>query len=301
MWDKSLKDIAVEMYRAGKFESEISKEICVPKSTISEWIVNSNQFNLLPKIKNKRISARQSLKYRDARRVYREEGLNKEITILDSIMAGLYWGEGSKSNGIWSMVNSDPEVIQISIKWLMSVGVSNFRLKIRAYPNPSVNSDDIRAYWAKNINYSTDNILVFEAKTHPNSKGTRKYNPYGTCEVKTNGGGARLYEIICGIINKIIGKDINIKGGLVISVNEDDLIPTPKIRKTANRISTRKFSISPEDLRDMVWSRPTTHVSKLLGVSDSAIGKRCKLLGIEKPPRGYWRKMESENKKLTDL
>ena len=36
----------------------------------------------------------------------------------------------------------------------------------------------------------------------------------------------------------------------------------------------------------------TVRVAKLLGVSDVAIAKRCKLLGIEKPPRGYWAKVQ---------
>ena len=37
----------------------------------------------------------------------------------------------------------------------------------------------------------------------------------------------------------------------------------------------------------------TVQVAKLLGVSDVAVAKRCKRLGIEKPPRGYWRKVET--------
>ena len=40
---------------------------------------------------------------------------------------------------------------------------------------------------------------------------------------------------------------------------------------------------------------PTTKVAEILGVSDSAIAKRCKLLGVEKPPRGYWAKIYSKN------
>lgn len=57
------------------------------------------------------------------------------------------------------------------------------------------------------------------------------------------------------------------------------------------RISRRHFEISKEDLFILVWSMPTTKVAKQLGISDVAVGKRCKLLGIPKPPRGYWRKV----------
>lgn len=53
----------------------------------------------------------------------------------------------------------------------------------------------------------------------------------------------------------------------------------------------RKFEIAKEDLEALVWAMPTLEVAKLYGVSDVAISKRCKLLGIEKPGRGYWAKV----------
>ena len=54
------------------------------------------------------------------------------------------------------------------------------------------------------------------------------------------------------------------------------------------RNDQRKFDISKEELEKLVWEMPSTKVAKIFGVSDRAIGKRCKLLGIQKPPRGYW-------------
>lgn len=57
----------------------------------------------------------------------------------------------------------------------------------------------------------------------------------------------------------------------------------------------RKISpISKEDLHDLVWGKPTVHVAKDLGVSDVAVAKLCKKLGVDKPPRGYWAKKRSE-------
>lgn len=52
--------------------------------------------------------------------------------------------------------------------------------------------------------------------------------------------------------------------------------------------SRRKFDITYEELKTLVWQMPTTQVAKKLGVSDVAVSKRCKALGISKPPRGYW-------------
>ncbi len=61
---------------------------------------------------------------------------------------------------------------------------------------------------------------------------------------------------------------------------------------TCRGSDTRKLDIDRELLLDLVWSQPTTKLAGMLGVSDVAIGKRCKLLGIPKPPRGYWAKLQ---------
>jgi hypothetical protein len=52
----------------------------------------------------------------------------------------------------------------------------------------------------------------------------------------------------------------------------------------------RAFNPSREELERLVWEMPTSKVAAHYGVSDSAIGKRCKRLGIAKPGRGYWAK-----------
>jgi hypothetical protein len=57
--------------------------------------------------------------------------------------------------------------------------------------------------------------------------------------------------------------------------------------------ASRRFEIDPKELEKLVWEMPTVHVATLLGVSDKAIEKRCKKYGIRKPPRGYWRKIET--------
>lgn len=44
--------------------------------------------------------------------------------------------------------------------------------------------------------------------------------------------------------------------------------------------STRKFNPSKEELEKLVKSMPMTKVGKLFGVSDNAVRKRCRLLGI---------------------
>jgi hypothetical protein len=59
-------------------------------------------------------------------------------------------------------------------------------------------------------------------------------------------------------------------------------------------LAEQKFVIDPEELRQLVWEIPTTHIASLYGVSDKAVEKRCRALGISKPPRGYWAKHEQD-------
>jgi hypothetical protein len=53
----------------------------------------------------------------------------------------------------------------------------------------------------------------------------------------------------------------------------------------------KKFDVSKEDLLALVNTMPYTEIGKMYGVSDSAIRKRCKKLGIDVGSRqGYWSK-----------
>lgn len=53
----------------------------------------------------------------------------------------------------------------------------------------------------------------------------------------------------------------------------------------------RHFEVTPEELLIAVWSEPATAVARSFDVSDKAIEKRCRRLGVVKPPRGYWVKL----------
>lgn len=48
---------------------------------------------------------------------------------------------------------------------------------------------------------------------------------------------------------------------------------------------------SREKLHADVWSQPLKALARIYGISDVALAKRCKKLGIPLPGRGYWAKM----------
>jgi hypothetical protein len=57
-----------------------------------------------------------------------------------------------------------------------------------------------------------------------------------------------------------------------------------------------KFKIewpTPEEMSKLIWQLSTVKVAAKLGVSDKAVEKFCTKHGIDKPGRGYWRKVET--------
>jgi Zn finger protein HypA/HybF involved in hydrogenase expression len=70
-----------------------------------------------------------------------------------------------------------------------------------------------------------------------------------------------------------------------------------KCRSYEPRLSTRKVSRpSKEALKELLWKMPTSQLAKQFNVSDKAIEKWAKRYRIDKPPRGYWAKLQSQNK-----
>ena len=106
------------------------------------------------------------------------------------------------------------------------------------------------------------------------------------------------------------GKNISSKGKTTISnisKKQVNKIPVEKLCKHCGKTfasgytfcskecaanSAKRFNVSKEELKRLIWELPTSKIAEQLGVSDNAIGNRCKTYGIEKPPRGYWRKVE---------
>jgi hypothetical protein len=54
-------------------------------------------------------------------------------------------------------------------------------------------------------------------------------------------------------------------------------------------------AITKEALAAKVTEMPITRLAALFGVSDVAVAKRCKKLGIDAPGRGYWAKKYAED------
>jgi hypothetical protein len=56
------------------------------------------------------------------------------------------------------------------------------------------------------------------------------------------------------------------------------------------RRDDRAVSISDEELKKLVWSKPLREAAKQFNISDVALKKECKKRKVDTPPRGYWLK-----------
>lgn len=56
------------------------------------------------------------------------------------------------------------------------------------------------------------------------------------------------------------------------------------------------FRLTRDQLYELVWSQPMRRLSEQIGISDVAIAKRCKIIGVPVPERGYWNKLQAGQK-----
>ena len=47
-------------------------------------------------------------------------------------------------------------------------------------------------------------------------------------------------------------------------------------------------TVSREELHQLVWEFPGTHLAKRFGISDVALAKICRRLDVPRPPPGWW-------------
>jgi hypothetical protein len=55
----------------------------------------------------------------------------------------------------------------------------------------------------------------------------------------------------------------------------------------------KPMTLSREDLYELVWSKPMRELAKDFNISDVALAKRSRGLGIPVPGRGYWARLDA--------
>lgn len=70
---------------------------------------------------------------------------------------------------------------------------------------------------------------------------------------------------------------------------------TANIRAFRNEAAGREAwqRLEDDELREVVWGLPVSHLEGVFGISDRGIAKACARRGIASPPRGYWQTLNA--------
>lgn len=98
------------------------------------------------------------------------------------LLIGLYWGEGTKRD--FSVINSDPLLIQTLIYCLNVMGIQKSRISLSLRVHAEISLPEAKAYWTRTTGLSQqliERVEVIEGK----KKGKL---PHGMCRVRVKSG-----------------------------------------------------------------------------------------------------------------
>jgi len=116
----------------------------------------------------------------------REQAKIKARSLLSSIserdkllvLAGLYWGEGTKS--ALNFINSDPTMVRVFVECLRTLQIKNDQLRVGIRFFEDMNKKETVTFWADTLKIPKEKITSFEI-IKGKEKGKLKY---GMCRVR---------------------------------------------------------------------------------------------------------------------
>lgn len=150
MTKPELKERAVELRKQGYSYNLIGQEIAVSKSTLSLWlanvpytpnsaVINRVRGSILHALEWHRKNKKQSLEKAHDAAVRKLGALSPNNLFMLGL--GVYIGEGSKTRDLVRIINSDPQVICLAIRWFeesFGLNKEHFSLAIHLYPDNNI-------------------------------------------------------------------------------------------------------------------------------------------------------------------
>ena len=184
-----LRETAVAMRKEGRSYREIQAEVGVAKSTLSLWLrdvplTEEQQRALADRGPSATRSNAEAARANATRRrsVVRAQAKAQITQLSESelFVAGVvaYWAEGSK-NKPWRFgtrvrfINSDPRMIQLFLRWLTLVGVTDDRIAFRLQIHESADVEAALRYWTETLDVEKTSFLNTTMKRH-NPKTVRR-------------------------------------------------------------------------------------------------------------------------------
>ncbi|MBU3901397.1 hypothetical protein KJ590_03730 [Patescibacteria group bacterium] len=220
MKNKTIKNNALHLRNKGYSYNLIAAKLKVSKSTLSCWLkdVPFSPNNLvLKRIKTGPFISGQKSHEKRVINILKIKSLaKKELGIISKrdlwmVGIGLYIGEGSKIYETIRIINSDPKVIALAIKWfkhICNLEIDNITIAIHLYPDNDVKK--CLKFWSKITGLPIEQFrkTQIDKRQDKSTKKKRKL-PYGTAHltIVSNGNtdyGVNLHRKITGWIEGVL-------------------------------------------------------------------------------------------------
>lgn len=191
---------ALILRKSGRSYGEIKEVMGIPKSTLSDWLRESNWSNEIKLQLTEKTKEARTIKLRELNRIYRKNlkriyqdacaEAKKEFEDLKFhplFIAGIsiYWGEGDRTTKHSVQIsNTDPQMIKLFIKFLREVcGVFEEKIRAHLLLYPDLNPEECKKFWIKNSglyegNFNKSVIILGKHKI--------RRLPYGVCYINVS-------------------------------------------------------------------------------------------------------------------
>lgn len=201
-----LKIKAIELRRKGYSYSMINERLGVSKSTLSNWLgaiefsPNRKVIEKIGQAKLKSALSKNKTKLSDIER-RKKEGVEEIGTLskrdLFMLGIGLYLGEGSKSLEEVRIVNCDPDILKLAMKWLrdrFNLKLENFKVTLHDYPDNDVENN--KRFWSRKLGLPLKQFTnsILDKRVDKLVINKRKL-PYGTAHLYVKKGNTDLVGV----------------------------------------------------------------------------------------------------------
>lgn len=203
----NIKQKAIYYRKKGYSYNMISQKLGISKSTLSDWLKELPYYPNETVIKRIKEGPAKSGQIRHNQKVANILKMKKlaqqelgKLTKRDLWLLGigLYLGEGSKSsNGTIRIINSNPDIIKLAIKWFKNIcglTVKNLNLAIHLYPDNNIKKSI--NFWSKTTGIPKNQFGKTQIDIRTKKSIIRKNKlPYGTAHLTIRSNGNQIFGV----------------------------------------------------------------------------------------------------------
>lgn len=204
---KELKNRAIKLRNEGYSYTAISQKISVAKSTLSDWLSDLNYTpnqETLDKIGKARIASNAFKKRAKLSAILAAKNQAEidigSITKRDLFMLGigLYLGEGTKTHNNVRVINSNPKIIALAIKWFCEVcglTMGNFKIRLHLYPDNNI--EECQRFWSLQTKVPRNSFYKAHIDVRKDKKNfKRRKLPFGTAHLSVRSNGKKEFGVV---------------------------------------------------------------------------------------------------------